>query len=166
MTSLLQKFWRLRPREIFRSGHCFIKFNFFRFFGLKILRYIFYSVSHILCAIVLRLFSSLMARSINLRNLFSPYPSNIVENDLSQNVINNDVMSERNTCVRSYETSRFTHKDAYCKTRQVCLQMNKQRHLLEGEPLEVVIKIENIQTTALLARNLYPLWQHLLMRNI
>lgn len=44
--------------------------------------------------------------------------------------------------------------------------MNKQRDLLKGEPVEVVIKIENIQTTALLARDLYPLWQHLLMRNI
>lgn len=38
-----------------------------------------------------------MTLSINLRNLFSPCPLNIVVNDLSQNVINNDVMSERNT---------------------------------------------------------------------
>lgn len=44
----------------------------------------------------------------------------------------------------------FKHEEADCKTRQVGLQINNQRHQSIGEPVEVLIKIEDIQTTAFL----------------
>lgn len=51
---------------------------------------------------------------------------------------------------RPQERSRFKHEEAYRETRQVGLQVSNQRRALVGDPMEVLITIEGIQTTALL----------------